>query len=38
MKIKMTYTHSITQKEEGSKFSEIIGQKVFKDSTYVILK
>ena len=38
MKIKMMYTHSITQKEEGSKFSEIIGKRVFKDSTYVILK
>ena len=38
MKIKMTYTHSITQKEEGSKFFEIIGEIVFKDSTYIILK
>ena len=38
MKIKMTYTHSITQKEEGSKFFEIIGERVFKDSTYIILK
>ena len=38
MKIKMIYTHLITQKEEGSKFSEIIGERVFKDSTYVILK
>ena len=38
MKIKMMYTHSITQKEEGSKFSDIIGERVFKDSTYVILK
>jgi hypothetical protein len=38
MKIKMTYIHSITQKEEGSKFFEIIGKKVFKDSTYIILK
>lgn len=38
MKIKMMYTHLITQKEEGSKFSDIIGEKVFKDSTYVILK
>lgn len=38
MKIKMTYTHSITQKEEGSKFFDIIGERVFKDSTYVILK
>jgi hypothetical protein len=27
-----------TQKEEGSKFFEIIGKKVFKDSTYIILK
>ena len=38
MKIKMMYTHLITQKEEGSKFSDIIGERVFKDSTYVILK
>lgn len=38
MKIKMMYTHLITQKEEGSNFSEIIGERVFKDSTYVILK
>ena len=38
MKIKMMYTHLITKKEEGSKFSDIIGEKVFKDSTYVILK
>ncbi|MGY8968808.1 MAG: hypothetical protein ACKVHT_09945 [Flavobacteriales bacterium] len=38
MKIKMTYFHSITQKEEGSKFFDIIGERVFKDSTYVILK
>ena len=38
MKIKMTYTHSITQKEEGSKFFDITGERVFKDSTYVILK
>ena len=38
MKIKMTYIHSITQKEEGSNFFDIIGERVFKDSTYVILK
>jgi len=38
MKIKMMYTHSITQKEEGSNFFDIIGERVFKDSTYVILK
>ena len=38
MKIKMTYIHSITQKEEGSKFFDMIGERVFKDSTYVILK
>ena len=38
MKIKMTYTHSITQKEEGSNSFDIIGERVFKDSTYVILK
>ncbi len=38
MKIKMTYIHSITQKEEGSSFFEIVGERVFKDSTYIILK
>ncbi|MFT4753232.1 MAG: hypothetical protein ACI85Q_000770 [Salibacteraceae bacterium] len=38
MKIKMTYIHSITQKEEGSNSFDIIGQRIFKDSTYVILK
>jgi len=38
MKIKMTYIHSITQKEEGSNSFDIIGERVFKDSTYVILK
>ena len=38
MKIKMTYIHPITVKEEGSTFFEIIGEKVFKDSTYIILK
>ena len=35
MKIKMTYFHSITQKEEGSKFFDIIGERVFMDSTYI---
>ena len=34
----MTYIYSIDQKEEGSKFFDIIGERVFKDSTYVILK
>ena len=38
MKIKLTYTHSITQKEEGSMFFSTVGKKVFKDSVYVILK
>ena len=38
MKIKLTYTHSITQKEEGSNFFSFVGEKVFKDSVYVILK
>jgi len=38
MKIKLMYTHSITQKEEGSKFFGIVGERVFKDSVYVILK
>jgi len=36
MKIKMIYIHPIDQKEEGSKFFEIIGDKVFMDSTYII--
>jgi hypothetical protein len=38
MKIKMTYIHSITQQEEGSNSFDIIGERIFKDSTYVILK
>lgn len=38
MKIKMTYIHTITQQEEGSNSFDIIGERVFKDSTYVILK
>jgi len=38
MKIKLMYTHSITQREEGSKFFSDIGEVVFKDSVYVILK
>lgn len=38
MKIKMKYIHSITEKEEGSKFFSDIGERVFKDSVYVILK
>ena len=38
MKIKMTYVHSITEKEEGSNSFDIVGERVFKDSTYVILK
>ena len=38
MKIKMMYVHSITQKEEGSNYFDIIGERVFKDSIYVILK
>jgi hypothetical protein len=38
MKIKMMYVHSITQKEEGSNYFNIIGERVFKDSIYVILK
>ena len=37
MKIKMMYVHSITQKEEGSNYFNIIGERVFKDSIYVIL-
>lgn len=38
MKIKMKYIHSITEKEEGSKFFSDIGERIFKDSVYVILK
>ena len=38
MKIKLMYTHSITEKEEGSNFFGIVGERVFKDSVYVILK
>ena len=38
MKIVVQYTHSITSKEEGSKFFSILGDKVFKDSTYIVLK
>jgi len=38
MKIVVQYTHSITSKEKGSKFFSILGDKVFKDSTYIILK
>jgi len=38
MKIKMTYIHSITQQEEGTNSFDIIGERIFKDSTYVILK
>ncbi len=38
MKIKMVYVHSITQTEVGSNSFDIIGERVFKDSIYVILK
>ena len=38
MKIVVQYTHSITSKEEGSKFFSTLGNKVFKDSTYIVLK
>lgn len=38
MKINVQYIHSITSKEEGSIFFETTGKKVFKDSTYIILK
>jgi len=34
----MTYIHSITEKEEGTNSFDIIGERVFKDSTYVILR
>ena len=38
MKIVVQYTHSITSKEEESKFFSTLGNKVFKDSTYIVLK
>ena len=38
MKIKITYIHSITQQEEGTNSFDIIGERIFKYSTYVILK
>ena len=38
MKIKVEYSHLITSKEEGSMFFDIEGVKIFKDSTYIILK
>lgn len=38
MKIKVEYTHLISAKEEGSMFFEILGEKIYKDSTYIILK
>lgn len=38
MKIVVQYTHSITSKEEGSIFFSTLGNKVFKDSTYIVLK
>jgi len=38
MKIKVEYTHTISSKEEGSMFFEILGERIFKDSTYIILK
>lgn len=38
MKVKVEYIHSITSQEEGSKFFEFLGDKVFRDSVYIILK
>ena len=38
MKIKVEYSHLVTSKEEGSMFFDIEGVKIFKDSTYIILK
>lgn len=38
MKIKVEYSHLITSKEEGSMFFDSDGVKIFKDSTYIILK
>jgi hypothetical protein len=38
MKIKVEYTHTISSKEEGSMFFEILGGRIFKDSTYIIIK
>jgi len=38
MQIKVEYSHLITSKEEGSMFFDSEGVKIFKDSTYIILK
>jgi hypothetical protein len=38
MKLKVEYIHSITSQEEGSKFFETLGKKVFRDSVYIVLK
>ena len=38
MKIKVEYSHLITSKEKGSMFFDSDGVKIFKDSTYIILK
>ena len=38
MKVKVEYIHSITSQEEGSKFFETLGKKVFRDSVYIVLK
>ena len=38
MKITAEYVHSITAQEEDSKFVSTIGQKIIKDSVYVILE
>jgi len=38
MKIKVEYSHTITTKEEGSMFFDVQGERIFKDSIYIILK
>ncbi len=38
MKIKVEYLHSIASQEEGSMFFDTLGERVFKDSTYIVLK
>ena len=38
MKIKVEYTHLITSQKEGSMFFNTLGERVFKDSTYIVLK
>lgn len=38
MKITVSYDHTITSKQTGTTFFEILGMKTFRDSTYIIFK